>query len=115
MRKYGGTMKPRRLCAAQLLALVAFVSCAIAFAVMTAATAFAQGGAEDFDKKIAEYTQTLNRNPNDAEAYKNRGNAYVMKEDYTHARADWEKALQLDPNNATARHNLEQLRNVDNR
>jgi Flp pilus assembly protein TadD len=33
-----------------------------------------------------------------------------MKEDYARARADWEKALQLDPNNAVARQNLEVLR-----
>jgi cytochrome c-type biogenesis protein CcmH/NrfG len=35
-----------------------------------------------------------------------------MKEDYRRARADWEKALQLNPNDATARQNLEVLRGM---
>jgi Tfp pilus assembly protein PilF len=29
-----------------------------------------------------------------------------MKNDYARARADWEKVLEIDPNNAQARHNL---------
>jgi Flp pilus assembly protein TadD len=33
-----------------------------------------------------------------------------MKEDYSNARADWEQALRLDPNNVDARNNLEVLR-----
>jgi cytochrome c-type biogenesis protein CcmH/NrfG len=37
-------------------------------------------------------------NPNDADAYFNRGGAYFMKEDYARARTDWEKMLQLEPN-----------------
>jgi Flp pilus assembly protein TadD len=32
-----------------------------------------------------------------------------MKEDYASARADWKKALQLNPNHANARNNLEWL------
>jgi Flp pilus assembly protein TadD len=43
--------------------------------------------------------------------YNSRGVAYIMKNDYAHARADWEKALQINPNNAAARNNLEHLQN----
>jgi Flp pilus assembly protein TadD len=50
--------------------------------------------------------------PNYAAAYNNRGNAYYNKKDYRRARADYEKALQLDPNDATARNNLERLRGM---
>jgi Flp pilus assembly protein TadD len=45
-------------------------------------------------------------NPNYAVAYNNRGIAHVMKSDCARARADWEKALQINPNHAGARRNL---------
>jgi tetratricopeptide (TPR) repeat protein len=45
-------------------------------------------------------------------AYERRGDAYFWKGDYDRAIADWEKALQLDPNNTTARSILETLREM---
>ncbi|MDR2796250.1 MAG: tetratricopeptide repeat protein [Spirochaetaceae bacterium] len=38
--------------------------------------------------------------------------AYANKGDYRRARADYEKALQLDPNDTLARNNLELLRKM---
>jgi cytochrome c-type biogenesis protein CcmH/NrfG len=35
-----------------------------------------------------------------------------MSGDYARARADWEKALLFDPNDANARRNLERLRSM---
>jgi tetratricopeptide (TPR) repeat protein len=75
----------------------------LAFAVITAAAAFAQSGTGDLDKKIAAYTQTLSRNPNLAEAYLSRGNAYADKGDYDRAIADYEAVLRIDPNVANAK------------
>ena len=66
----------------------------------------------DNDRAIADYTEVLRLNPNYADAYYNRGDAYDDKGDYARARADWEKALQLDPNDADARNNLERLRSM---
>jgi Flp pilus assembly protein TadD len=42
-------------------------------------------------------------NPNNAGAYNDRGRAYWNKGDKTQARADWNKALQIDPNNLSAK------------
>ncbi|MDR0409435.1 MAG: tetratricopeptide repeat protein [Spirochaetaceae bacterium] len=36
------------------------------------------------DKRIAEYTDALSRNPNDADAYALRGNAYYRKIKFQH-------------------------------
>jgi tetratricopeptide (TPR) repeat protein len=49
---------------------------------------------------------------NYAVAYYNRGITYYDKKDYARAHADWEKALQLNPNDANARNNLEVLRGM---
>ena len=64
----------------------------------------------DYDSAIADYTQAIRLNPNDADAYYNRGNVYVKKGDFVKARADFEAALRIDPNDADARYKLEQLR-----
>jgi tetratricopeptide (TPR) repeat protein len=84
----------------------------LAVALMTATAAFAQSGTEDYDKQIAEYTQAISLNPDDAEAYNNRGKAYEKKEDYDRAIADYNKASKLDPHGAQGsqtNYNLMQL------
>jgi tetratricopeptide (TPR) repeat protein len=65
---------------------------------MTATASFAQSGTRDYNKEIAESTQALSRNPNDAEAYFNRGYAYFKKKDYDRAIADYKKVSELDRN-----------------
>jgi Flp pilus assembly protein TadD len=56
-----------------------------------------------YDETIADYTRAIKNNPNDAETYCNRGIAYWTKRDKSRAREDWKKALEIDPNNESAR------------
>jgi tetratricopeptide (TPR) repeat protein len=70
----------------------------LAFAVITAAAVFAQSGTEDLDKEIADYTQAIRINPNNVDAYNNRGIAYGRKGDYDRAIADFNQAIRLNSN-----------------
>ncbi len=54
------------------------------------------------DKAIEAYSHAITLNPNNADAYGNRGVAYVSKDDYDLAIEDFNKAIQLDPNDAVA-------------
>jgi tetratricopeptide (TPR) repeat protein len=65
-----------------------------------------------YDRAIEDYTAALRIDPNHFGAYLNRGFVYRNKGDYARARADWEKALQIRPNDSTARDNLEVLRGM---
>lgn len=47
---------------------------------------------------VVQFTKALQLNPGSAPTWMGRGWAYLMLDDQTHARADFEKALQLDPN-----------------
>jgi len=51
---------------------------------------------------IVDYTATLKTNPNDAEAFYNRGNAYGNQKEYDKAIADYTAALKINPNYAEA-------------
>ncbi|MDR2717539.1 MAG: tetratricopeptide repeat protein [Treponema sp.] len=51
-----------------------------------------------YEQVIADYTQAIRLNPNDAIAYANRGNAYSDKSDYDRAIADYTQAIRLNPN-----------------
>jgi tetratricopeptide (TPR) repeat protein len=66
----------------------------------------------DYDSAIADYSQAIRLDPDDAWAYYNRGGAYYYKGDYRRARMDWEQALRIDPNYANARDGLELLRQM---
>jgi tetratricopeptide (TPR) repeat protein len=66
----------------------------------------------NYDEAIQEFTEAIRLDPNYALAYSNRGNAYFYKMDYTHARANWEQVLLINPYNIDARNNLERLRNM---
>jgi tetratricopeptide (TPR) repeat protein len=69
----------------------------VMFAVMTAALGFGQDGTADIDKWIAQYSEAIKSNPNDAEAYLGRGDAYYEKKDYDKAIADYTQGIRLDP------------------
>ena len=61
---------------------------------------------KDYDKAIKDlgcHSDLLD--PKDADAYSNRGTAYQKKEDFEHALADYEMAVQLDPNDAPTANN----------
>jgi tetratricopeptide (TPR) repeat protein len=44
--------------------------------------------------------------------YGNRGNAYLRIRDYDRAIADYKAGLQIDPNNATLKRNLEYVQQL---
>jgi tetratricopeptide (TPR) repeat protein len=52
---------------------------------------------EFYDNEIAFYTEAIQLDPNNKEAYNNRSAAYNYKRDYDKAIADADKAIQLDP------------------
>jgi tetratricopeptide (TPR) repeat protein len=58
------------------------------------------------DRAIAEYTEALRFDPDDANVYNKRGEAYFGKSDYDKAIADYEAASRIDPNNAEYGMNL---------
>jgi len=57
---------------------------------------------EEFLKLIAELTEKINLNPNDANTYNLRGFAYTQKGEMKLAFKDFNKAIELNPNNADA-------------
>jgi len=54
---------------------------------------------EDYDGDIVYYTQSIQIDPNNANAYHNRGFAYYNKGNYDLAVADYTQALRINPNN----------------
>lgn len=59
----------------------------------------------DLDRKIELYTKAIELNPNDAEAYNNRGCAYDDKGEFDKAIKDYDKAIELNPNYAKTYNN----------
>jgi serine/threonine-protein kinase len=57
---------------------------------------------KDYDKAIADYTQALNRRPDDASLLLDRGVCYAAEEKEDKALADFERAVQSEPKNARA-------------
>jgi len=55
---------------------------------------------EDYDKRIVDYTEAIRLDPENAEAYINRGWAYFWEEDYDKAIADYTEAIRLEPTDA---------------
>jgi tetratricopeptide (TPR) repeat protein len=53
----------------------------------------------DFDRATADLTEAIQLNPELANAYGNRGNAYYGKQDYDRALADYNEAMRHDPKN----------------
>jgi tetratricopeptide (TPR) repeat protein len=69
------------------------------------------------ERKIAEVTEAIDRDPNNAGAYAQRGNAYFLKKEWARAAADLKKAVELKPDSNEYRKALEKAekeRNVFN-
>lgn len=58
---------------------------------------------EDYDQEIVNYTEEIRLNPQSDLLYYTRGCAYFEKGDYARAIADFDRALQIDPNFKMAR------------
>ncbi len=58
--------------------------------------------ASNYTKAIEYYTKAISIDPNDAEAYINRGVAYTNLRKYEEAISDYTKAISIDPNDANA-------------
>ena len=61
-----------------------------------------QANISSVKQKLEDATKSIHLNPNDADAYYLRGNAYDYLGQYEKALRDYNKAIQLDPNNADA-------------
>ncbi|MDD3552941.1 MAG: tetratricopeptide repeat protein [Deltaproteobacteria bacterium] len=57
------------------------------------------------DRTIEDCSKAIQLNPNDADAYNNRGDAYAHKGQYDRTIKDCDKAIQLNPNLAAAYYN----------
>ncbi len=55
---------------------------------------------KDFDRAIADFSEAIRLNPQQASAYNNRANAWYQKTDYDRAIADYSEVLRLEPNSA---------------
>ena len=56
----------------------------------------------EYDKAIADFSEAIKREPNHADAYYNRGNAYCDNIDFAEAIADFSMAIKLKPEYADA-------------
>ena len=54
----------------------------------------------EFDKAIADYTESIRLNPQRAETYWGRGHAYAEKGEFDKAIADFTESIRLDPRHA---------------
>jgi hypothetical protein len=61
---------------------------------------------ENIENAINEFSNAIKKDPNYAEAYSNRGVAYMMQKKYNKALDDLKKAKELSPDSANIRYNL---------
>ena len=59
----------------------------------------------DFDAAIRDYNDTIELSPEDADAYYNRGNAYLAKDNFDAAIRDYNDTIELSPEDADAYNN----------
>ena len=67
-------------------------------------------GWKQYDEAIRDCSEAINLSTRSSMAYNHRGYAYELKNNLNDAAADYQTALKLDPNNATAKANLDRLR-----
>jgi tetratricopeptide (TPR) repeat protein len=58
-----------------------------------------------YDRAIADFTQAIRLDPDNAIAYEERGNAYASKGDYDRAIADFNQAIRINPDYVAAYNN----------
>ena len=62
-------------------------------------------GSKQFEKAIEDFDEAIKHNPNYANVYRDRGNAYRNLKQYERAIEDYNKAIELDPEYALAYNN----------
>jgi tetratricopeptide (TPR) repeat protein len=65
---------------------------------------------KDHDSAIADFTEVIRLDPNNAAAFYNRGKAYWGKDNYERSAADYTEAVRLDPDNADYKTHLEEAK-----
>ena len=68
----------------------------------------------DYQGAVADYTKAIDINPQNSNAYSNRGAAKHDLKDYQGAIADWNKAIEINPQNADAYSNRGVARELAN-
>ena len=63
------------------------------------------GCSADAKSDVEKYAAQIKANPNDANAYYNRGNIYYDLNNYNQAISDYTKAIELNPNDTGAYNN----------
>ncbi|MDR0473388.1 MAG: tetratricopeptide repeat protein [Treponema sp.] len=66
----------------------------------------------NFVRAIKDYDEAIGINPNNAEGFNGRGNAYSRIGGLAMAIRDFERALQINPNSAEAKQNIERIRQL---
>lgn len=76
---------------------------------VTASQWYEQGNqflnSKDYDKAVVAYTEAINLNPKNADAYSRRGLIYKMRKQYEFAIADFSKTIELVPANSIVYYN----------
>lgn len=76
---------------------------------LTASQWYEQGNqllnSKDYDRAIAAYTETVNLNPQNADAYNRRGLIYKIRKQYDLAIVDFTKTIELAPANSSVYYN----------
>jgi curved DNA-binding protein CbpA len=62
------------------------------------------GPSDDIDRVIADLDRAIQRAPEDAQAYRKRGNAWSRKGDAERALADYQQAIRINPNDPAIFH-----------
>lgn len=95
-----------------LFAILAFATPTTTVAVekkLTASQWYEQGNqflnSKHYDEAVAAYTETVNLNPKNADAYNRRGLIYKMRGQYELAIADFSKTIELVPTNSNVYYN----------
>lgn len=90
---------------ASRIALIAILLVCLLAASFPAALAAPGDQSPEQDKRLAEYSAIIEKNPNDAVAHYFRGLVYAARRDFPEALRDFTRALELNPRYAAAYYN----------